>query len=119
MDKKKVFAEVLQRHREDKFPHLADMTITTLCERRLRIAEKVKQFEEEKEAIDEILFESLSEAELRIGIRVTNGYIKLKQKGYWEYKDETKDAISAIRSEAQQVGDATKLMTSYLSFVKA
>ena len=117
MNKAKVYAQVAARYTEDLYPHLDEMNITELCNRRLELYRKLKSMEEEKKAIDEQLLNYLSEAELKRGIKATDGsLLKIRNRSSWEYPEDVVRAIKDIREEAQHLGTATKLSTTYLTF---
>lgn len=120
MDKAAIYAQVAQRYTEEAFPELDDLSIDELCRRRLEIHNKLKLMEGEKKAIDEHLLGYLSDAELKKGVKVTNDMLlKSRSRGYWEYPDDVVANISNIREEAQHLGTAVKLTTTYLAFTRA
>ena len=109
--------QTLPPEREDPFAYLAELTPEQLIHRRLEITQQSKHLEQEKQRIDEELQEIHSQAELRIGLRVTDDWI-LKQKSRisWEYAPEVQQVVKAIQQEAQRDGRAVSRQTFFLSF---
>lgn len=117
MNKLQVYADVARKYGEDQFPHLYEMDVSDLCERRLQLLRTIKASEEEKKEIDEQLMSYLSEAELKIGVKTRNGNIlKIRNRSSWDYPEEVLSAIKNLREEAQHTGTAKKMNSTYLTF---
>ena len=113
----KSIAEVLASIpiKADRFPHLADLSTEAMLLRRVEIAEKIKNLEEERKEIDDELTSAHSDAELRFGVQFGGGWIlKQCQRTSWIYDQQTRDAIKAIQQEAQRRGNAIPQVTAYL-----
>lgn len=118
MDKYKVFANVLEKYKEETFAHLDDMSIDELCSHRSRITKQLKKLEEERREIDENIMSYLSEAELRQGVPIPGGEtIKMRSRTSWKYPDEVGIAINDLRRRSRESGQAEELRTTYLVII--
>lgn len=120
MDKQAVFANVLSRHQDEPYSHLEDMSVDELCNRRLEIANLIKELDNEKQAIDVHLKFHLSSFELSHGIRVDSDHIILmRKKTTWKYSSQLKKNIELLRKQEQKNGEAYSEVTEYLCITKA
>lgn len=118
MDKAAVFASTLARFpiQEDPNEHLSHMTISQLCERRREVAKHMKELDSEKKDIDQILFDTCSDNELKQGIRLRSGDIlRMKTRTSYDYPDTVVDAVASIRREARDTQSATPYTTQYIT----
>jgi hypothetical protein len=107
--------KTLPPERQDPFPHLADLSADQLLLRRVEITGQIKTLEQERQAIDGILLEVFSDAELRFGVRAPGGWVLgQRSRTSWEYSPEIRDAIKGLQQEAQRDGRAQPLVSTYL-----
>ena len=107
--------KTLPPERPDPFPHLANLNPEDLLRRRARIAQIAKRLEEERHAIDEILLETFTGAELRFGVRAPGGWVlRQRNRTSWDYAPEVRDAIKGLQVQAQRDGRAQPLTSTYL-----
>jgi hypothetical protein len=107
--------KTLPPERPDPFPHLANLRPEDLLRRRARIARIAKRLEEERHAIDEILLETFTGAELRFGVRAPGGWVlRQRNRTSWDYPPEVRDAIKGLQQQAQRDGRAQPLVSTYL-----
>ena len=115
MDKFEVFKDVIAKYSDDPYPHLDEMNISELSQRRLRLSEQIKVLESERKYIDETLLDQLSEQELKIGIRVNPEYLlMMRNKSTWSYPEVATQEIYTIRKHYQELGEAYLSTTPYL-----
>ena len=101
--------------REDAFPHLATLTPAQLLNRRVEVTEQLKHLELERTVIDEELFATYSEAELKKGLRIVGvGRLNQRQRTSWTYDEDTKAQIRSLQCLAQHNGSAQQNRTTYL-----
>jgi hypothetical protein len=107
--------KTLPPERADPFPHLANLRSDDLLRRRARISQIAKRLEEERHAIDEILLETFTDAELRFGVRAPGGWVlRQRNRTSWDYAPEVRDAIKSLQQQAQRDGRAQPLTSTYL-----
>ena len=105
----------LPPERPDPFPHLADLSVDQLLQRRVEITCQLKTLEQERQAIDAELLEVFSDAELRFGVRASGGWmLRSRSRTSWDYDPETRDAIKGLQQQAQQDGRAQPMVSIYL-----
>jgi hypothetical protein len=111
--------KTLPPERADPFPHLANLRSDDLLRRRARISQIAKRLEEERHAIDEILLETFTDAELRFGVRAPGGWVlRQRNRTSWDYAPEVRDAIKSLQQQAQRDGRAQPLTSTYLCLVQ-
>ena len=111
--------KTLPPERTDPFPHLEHLNPDQLLQRRVEVTGQIKHLEQEKQRIDEELQEIHSEAELRLGLRVSGEWIlRQKSRTTWDYSPEVLEVVKAIQKEAQREGRAVSRQTFFLSFTK-
>ena len=107
--------QTLPPERPDPFPHLADLSVDQLLQRRVEITCQLKTLEQERQAIDAELLEVFSDAELRFGVRALGGWVlRSRSRTSWDYDPETRDAIKGLQQQAQQDGRAQPIVSTYL-----
>ena len=107
--------QTLPPERPDPFPHLADLSVDQLLQRRVEITCQLKTLEQERQAIDAELLEVFSDAELRFGVRAPGGWVlRSRSRTSWDYDPETRDAIKGLQQQAQQDGRAQPMVSTYL-----
>jgi hypothetical protein len=107
--------KTLPPERPDPFPYLADLTSDQLLQRRVEITGQLKMLEQERQVIDAELLEVFSDAELRVGVRASGGWVlKQRSRTSWDYAPEVKEAIKTIQCQAQRNGGAQPLVSTYL-----
>jgi hypothetical protein len=107
--------KTLPPEQPDPFPHLANLRSDDLLRRRARISQIAKRLDEERHAIDEILLETFTGAELRMGVRVPGGWVlRQRSRTSWDYAPEVRDAIKGLQQQAQRDGRAQPLTSTYL-----
>jgi len=105
----------LPPERPDPFPHLADLSVDQLLQRRVEITGQLKTLEQERQAIDAELLEVFSDAELRFGVRASGGWVlRSRSRTNWDYDPETRDAIKGLQQQAQRDGRAQPMVSTYL-----
>jgi hypothetical protein len=105
----------LPPERQDPFPHLANLSPDQLLQRRVEITGHLKTLEQERHAIDAELLETLTDAELRFGVRAAGGWVlRSRSRTSWEYSREVRDSIKSLQQQAQRDGRAQPLTSTYL-----
>jgi hypothetical protein len=111
--------KTLPQERPDPFPYLADLTSDQLLQRRVEITGHLKMLEQERQVIDAELLEVFSDAELRVGVRASGGWVlKQRSRTSWDYAPEVKEAIKTIQHHAQRNGRAQPLVSTNLYLAK-
>ena len=111
--------QALPAESADPFPHLADLTAHQLLQRRVEITGHLKSLEQERQVIDAELLEVFTNAELRLGVRASGGWVlKQRSRTSWDYAPEVKEAIKTIQRQAQRNGGAQPLVSSHLVAVQ-
>jgi predicted ATP-dependent protease len=119
MDKRQVFENVLSAIREPNFPHLDEMSVDELCRQRIQVADKIKELEGEKKAIDDYLMFHLSAVELLHGIRIDSEHIiTMRKKTTWKYSSQLKEHINEMRKHEQKSGEAYSEITEYICLTR-
>ena len=107
--------KTLPPEREDPFPHLATLTPDQLLQRRVEVTGRLKNLEQERQAIDAELLGVFTDAELRFGVRAPGGWVlKQRSRTSWDYAPEIRDAIKGLHKQAQRDGRAQPLVSTYL-----
>ncbi len=107
--------KTLPPERPDPFPHLAELSADQLLQRRLEVSGYIKTLEQERQAIDAELLKVFSDAELRFGVRVQDGWVLMQRsRTSWDYAPEIRDAIKGLQQQAQRDGRAQPLVSTYL-----
>ena len=107
--------KTLPPEREDPFPHLATLTPDQLLQRRVEVTGRLKNLEQERQAIDAELLGVFTDAELRFGVRAPGGWVlKQRSRTSWDYAPEIRDAIKGLQKQAQRDGRAQPLVSTYL-----
>lgn len=115
MNKYEVFANVLDKYKDEVESHLDNMSIEELCNYRGMISKKLKKLEEERRIIDEDILNYLSEAELRRGINLKSGEIlKSRTRTSWKYPDDLGITINDLKRRSRDMGEAIEQTTTYL-----
>jgi hypothetical protein len=111
--------KTLPPEREEPFPHLATLAPERLMERRIEISTQIKTLEQERTAIDTELLETYSDAELRLGLRASGGWVlQRRTRTSWDYAPEVREAIKTLQRQAQRDGRAQPLVSTYLCLVQ-
>ena len=107
--------QTLPPERPDPFPHLADLSIDQLIQRRVEVTGTIKTLEQERQVIDAELLSTYGDAELRFGVRAPGGWVlKQRSRTSWEYDPEVRDVIKGLQGQAQRDGRAQPLVSTYL-----
>jgi hypothetical protein len=107
--------KTLPPERPDQFPHLADLSADQLLQRRVEISAHLKTLEQERQAIDANLLEVFTDAELRLGVHASGGWVlRSRSRTSWEYASEIKETIKGLQQQAQRDGRAQPLTSTYL-----
>ena len=118
MNKQEVFAQVLEKYKEEEVCYLDNMSIDELCNLRATISKQLKKLESERQAIDEDIMNYLSDAELRRGIHLKTGeLLKSRTRKTYKYPDEVGLTINELRRRSRELGEAEEVTTSYLVVV--
>ncbi|WP_094561726.1 hypothetical protein [Synechococcus sp. 8F6] len=90
-----------------------------MLEQRVEIAGQLKTLEQERQAIDATLLETLTDAEQRLGVRAPGGWVlRSRSRTSWVYDPETRVAIKGLQQQAQRDGRAQPLVSTYLVAVQ-
>ncbi len=115
MNKQDIFSAVLERYPEKPESHLDDMSIDELCEQRQKVSRQIKSLEEERKVIDESLIESLSEVELKRGVKLKSGsYIKMRSRTSYKYPEALDQEIKSLRQLSRDMGEGYSETTTFL-----
>ena len=107
--------KTLPPERPDPFPHLADLNVDELIQRRVEVTGTIKTLEQERQEIDAELLSTFGDAELRFGVRAPGGWIlRSRTRTSWDYAPEVRDAIKGLHGQAQRDGRAQPLVSTYL-----
>jgi hypothetical protein len=107
--------KTLPPEQEDQFPHLANLNPDQLLQRRVEVTGQLKILEQERQVIDATLLETLTDAELRFGVRAPGGWVlRQRSRTSWDYAPEIRDAIKGLQQQAQRDGRAQPLVSTYL-----
>ena len=111
--------QTLPPERSDPFPHLAELSVDELLQRRIEITGQLKTLEQERQVIDSELLEVFSDPELRFGVRAPGGWIlKQRSRSSWDYPPEIRQAVKDLQRQAQRDGRAQPLTSTYLCLVQ-
>ena len=111
--------KTLPPERPDPFPHLADLSIDQLIQRRVEVTGTIKTLEQERQVIDAELLSTYGDAELRFGVRAPGGWVlKQRSRTSWEYDPEVRDVIKGLQGQAQRDGRAKPSSTHYLMMIR-
>ena len=115
MNKKEVYAAVLEKYKDITDSHLDEMSIDELCEYRQTVSRQLKSLEEERRLIDENILESISDIELKHGINLKSGScLKMRSRTTFKYPVEVTEEISNLRRHSRETGNAYSETTNYL-----
>jgi hypothetical protein len=107
--------KTLPPEKDDPFPHLAELNPDQLLQRRVEVTGQLKSLEQERQAIDAELLGIFTDAELRLGVCATGGWVlRSRSRTSWDYAPEIRDAIKGLQQQAQRNGRAQPMVSTYL-----
>jgi hypothetical protein len=111
--------QTLPPERQDPCPHLANLSPDDFLCGWARITQIAKQLKEERQAREEILLETFTGAELRLGVCAPGGWVLRQRNGTsWDDAPEVRDAIKSLQQQAQQDGREQPLKSTYPCLTK-